>query len=101
LRDRARQREVGVHQHLGAGGGRLEPERRGGLGRAATLGIVPLRLHPRGVIDVVDLFELDEAGEGQRDGAEPHCDVALIGLVVDHFGELRAGHAGRDALNIH
>ena len=75
LRDRARQREVGVHQHLGAGGGGLEPERGGGLGRAAALGVGALGLHARGVIGVVDLLELHEAREGQRHRARaaPRC----------------------------
>ena len=50
----------------------LEPERGGGLGAAAALGVAALRLHARGVVDVVDLLELHEAREGQRHRPKPH-----------------------------
>ena len=49
---------------------------------------------------VVDLLELDGAGEGQRHRAEPHRDAPLVGGLVDHLGQFRARHARRDALDV-
>ena len=82
LRDRARQREIGVHQNLRAAGRRVvDTERRHRIGAAAALGVGALRLHARGAVGVVDLLERHQPGEGERHRAEPHRDLALVVLA--------------------
>ena len=100
LRDRARQRQIGVHQHLRSAAGRLEPEHRGGIGAAAAFRVGALRRDARRVGRLVDVLELDDAGEGQSHRPEPHADLALVGVLADHLGQLRSRHAGRDALDV-
>src|SRR5262249_10186739 len=80
---------------------RLQAKRCRRIGAAAPLGVGALRLHARGAVGVVDLLELHRAGEGERHRPEPHPDVALVGALVDHLGELRARHARCDALDVH
>ena len=50
---------------------------------------------------LVDFVELHDAGKRERDWAEAHCDLALVGAVIDHVGQLGTGHAGRDAPDVH
>ena len=82
LRDRARQRQIGVHHHLRSAAGRFETENGGRIGAAAALGVGALRRHPRRVCAIVDILELDDAGEGQRHRPEPHGDLALVDILA-------------------
>jgi hypothetical protein len=102
LRNRARQREIGVDQNLGAAARRvLDAERRRRIGAAAALGVGALRLHARRPVHIVDLLEGHQPGEDERHRTEPHRDLALVVLVVDDVGELGTRHARRDAPDIH
>ena len=100
LRDGAREIEVGLHHDLRAGGDRHEMEIDGGVRAAAAFRVLALRLCARLQVRFVDLGEFHLAGEGERDGPELHRDLAVIGVVVGLAGELRARHAGRDALDV-
>ena len=81
--------------------GWLDAERRCRIGAAAALGVAALRLDPRGVAGRVDLIEFDAAGKRQRHRAEADRNLALVVLRIDDLGQFGAGHAGRDARNIH
>src|SRR5437588_225247 len=48
----------------------------------------------------VDLLELDDAGESQGDRPEPHADLALVAVLVEHLGQLGARHARCDAFDV-
>jgi len=65
--------------------------------RAATpLGVGALRLDARAKIQIVEFLEHDRTRECQPHGPKPYSDLALVGLVVDHFGEFCTRHAGRN-----
>ena len=75
-------------------------ENRGRTGPAAPFRVGALRRHPCGVSGVVDVLQLDDAGEGQGDGSEPHADFALEGVLAHHLSQLRPRHTGRDAFDV-
>ncbi len=100
LRNRPRQGEVGVEQHLRPAIGRFEMEIDNRIGGAATLRIVAVRRNARPAIGVVDLLELDDAPERQGDRPQPHTDLSLVGLLIDYLGEFGTGHARHDPLDV-
>ena len=101
LRHRARQHQVGMDENARADIGRLDAERRRGIGRAAAFVVAALRLHPRAVIGLVDILELHAAGKRQSHRTEPHGNLAAEILRIEHFGQRRARHARRDAPDVH
>src|SRR2546422_290075 len=72
LGQRAREHEFGVHQHPGTTVRRLQPEECGGVGAAAVLGIGPLRLDLRRVIDRIEFMKLHDTGERKCGRTERH-----------------------------
>ena len=71
------------------------------LAEPRPLSSAALRLHPRAVIGLVDILELHAAGKRQSHRTEPHGNLAAKILRIDHFGQRRAGHARRDAPDVH